>query len=148
METGRTGVRSASLSEGRKAVSQLSACPLHSRGQPSCGLGSKAWIWLLDTLVQVPAQSLIQLCDVSQNSCSFCPSSTSACMGLCSCLPTFIVPAACPPSCRLVWSTWEAYLNQPSPGKYQSSLQPRCSQQNPPFPLILGKMCIELHLSP
>lgn len=56
--------------------------------------------------------------------------------------------AACPPSCRLVWSTWEAHLNQPSPGKHQSSLQPRCSQQNPPFPLILGKMCIESHLSP
>lgn len=100
----------------------------------------KAWIWFLDTLVQVSAQSLIQLCDVSQSSYSFCSSAASTLNGT--------MPTACPPSCRLVWSTWEAHLNQSSSCKHQSSLQPCYSQQNLPFPLILGKMCIELHLSP
>ena len=142
METGRTGVQGTSLSEGWKgcSVRQLSARLLHSQGQPSSGLESKARIWLLYAQVQVSARSLIQLCDVSQNSYSFCSSATSTLNGT--------VPAACPPSCRLVWSIWEAHLNQSSPCKHQSSLQPHCSRQNLPFLLILGKMCIELRLSP
>ena len=41
MEAGRTGVHGASLSEGCKGVSQLSACLLHSQGSPAVSSGQR-----------------------------------------------------------------------------------------------------------